>query len=372
MSKDSIVLLGCGDVGAMHAPTSQFSTLVRETLASGDIRFANLELVYSDKGSPQVHSNSRARVKPELASIITECQFDVVSIASNLALCWGPEALLDSTKLIGSKGVLATGAGKNLEEACKPAIIEREGIRVAFLAYCSVVPEGFAAGPHKPGVAPLRARTYYDGFDWQPGMPPRVVTVPYEEDMRAMVGHIEAAKKDAHCVVVSFHWGLHFLPRLIADYQRIAAQAAFDAGADLILGHHAHLPKGVEIFDGKACFYSLSNFIMTDEEPQTPEKNAAYNRLWGQFGGKAEDDPAYSHFPPGADGKRSLIAKFVLSKKGVERISFLPVLIDKQLRPEVLRNGDPRFDDMVRYMDWSSEGMNHRFKIEGDEVVVEG
>jgi poly-gamma-glutamate synthesis protein (capsule biosynthesis protein) len=62
----------------------------------------------------------------------------------------------------------------------------------------------------------------------------------------------------------------------------------------------------------------------------------------------------------------------VLSREGVQRVSFLPVLIDKQLRPEVLRRGDPRFEDAVRFMEWVSEGFDHRFSIEGDEVLVTG
>ena len=64
------------------------------------------------------------------------------------------------------------------------------------------------------------------------GVPPTVVTMPYEEDLEAMVQDIAAAKKQAHAVVVSLHWGIHFIPRMIADYQPIAAKAAFAAGAD--------------------------------------------------------------------------------------------------------------------------------------------
>ncbi|MCW5604231.1 MAG: hypothetical protein KIT18_06780 [Burkholderiales bacterium] len=51
-------------------------------------------------------------------------------------------------------------------------------------------------------------------------------------------------------------------------------------------------------------------------------------------------------------------------------MSFLPVLIDKQLRPEVLKHGDERFDEAVRFMDWASEDFNHKFTIAGDEVIV--
>jgi poly-gamma-glutamate synthesis protein (capsule biosynthesis protein) len=74
--------------------------------------------------------------------------------------------------------------------------------------------------------------------------------------------------------------------------------------------------------------------------------------------------------PYGRDAKHSLLAKAVFGKDGVRSVSFLPMLIDKQYRPEVLRADDPRFDDLVRYMDWASEGFEHSFARNGDEVVV--
>ena len=81
-------------------------------------------------------------------------------------------------------------------------------------------------------------------------------------------------------------------------------------------------------------------------------------------------DPQYPRLPYGADAKRSLIAKAVLSRDGVEQVSFLPVLIDPQLRPEVLRRGDARFDDAVAYMRWASEGFDSQLQVEGGEVRV--
>lgn len=74
----------------------------------------------------------------------------------------------------------------------------------------------------------------------------------------------------------------------------------------------------------------------------------------------------------GRDARRTLLANAILSKNGVKRVSFLPMMIDKLYRPEVLHHGDPRFDDMVRYMDWASAGFDHRFTVEGDEVVISG
>jgi poly-gamma-glutamate synthesis protein (capsule biosynthesis protein) len=366
-AEDSVVLMGVGDVGPIHEPVGAYSELAKPVLAAADIRFAQVERVYSERGSLQVHSGgAHSRCKPHMASVFTDCGFDVVSLASNHAMDWGADAMLDTAALFRDKGLEVVGVGRNLEAARQPAIVERNGVRVAILAYCSVLQTGYAAERDKPGIAPLRARTYYEPFDYQAGVPPRVVTVPYEEDLAGMVEDIAAAKKSAHAVVLSLHWGIHFIPKVIADYQPLVARAAFAAGADLILGHHAHTPKAIGVHGGKTCFYSLSNFIMSSTA-KTPEKAAEFANSYGVV-----MDPEYPHLAYGADAKRSLIAKAAISRGGVSKVSFLPVLIDKQLRPEVLRRGDPRFDDAVRFMEWASEGYEHRFAVDGDEVVVTG
>ena len=344
-----------------------YPVLAKPTLAGADIRFAQVERVYSERGALQVHSGGgHSRVKPHMASIFADCGFDVVSLASNHAMDWGGDALLDTVALFRDKGFHVIGAGKNLREARRPAILEKNGVTTAFLAYCSVLQTGYAAGPDKVGVAPLRAHTYYEAFDYQAGIPPRVVTVPYEDDLAGMVKDIAEARASADVVVLSLHWGIHFIPRLIADYQVTVAEAAFRAGADLILGHHAHTPKAIGVMEGKVCFYSLSNFIMSSTA-KTPAKAAEFAKQYGVV-----MDPDYPHLAYGTDAKRSLIAKAVLSRDGATRVSFLPVLIDRELRPEVLKHADTRFDDAVRFMEWVSEGFDHRFVVTGDEVVVTG
>jgi poly-gamma-glutamate capsule biosynthesis protein CapA/YwtB (metallophosphatase superfamily) len=359
-----LVLFGCGDVGPIHEPMDAYSTLVRPLMETADLRIGQCERVYSERGSLQVHSTDlHSRVSPRLASVFTDCAFDVVSVASNHAVDWGADALMDTIDLLQSKGIQTVGAGRDLDEARRPAVVERNGVTVAILAYCSVLREGYAAGTHKPGVAPLRARTFYEPREYQAGVPPRVLTIPYEEDVAGMVEDITAARQRADAVVLVLHWGLHFIPRTIADYQTAIAQAAFAAGADLILGHHAHVPKAVAVYGGKVCYYSLSNFIMSANEASPVRAK----RMMEDYG--VDLDPQYPRLPYGADAKRSLIARADISPNGIERVSFRPVLIDTQLRPEPLRGQDPRFEEAVRYMDWASEGYNHRFTVEGDDGV---
>ena len=114
---EAVVLLGCGDVGPIHEPMSQYSELVRDTLAAADIRFAQVERVYSDRGELQPHGGAHGRLPPHMASVIMDCGFNVVSVAGNHAMDWGPEPLLDTIELLRGKGIQTIGGGRNLAEA---------------------------------------------------------------------------------------------------------------------------------------------------------------------------------------------------------------------------------------------------------------
>ncbi len=358
--------MGCGDVGPLHEPVDAYSTLVRSTLATADIRFAQCEKVYSERGAMQVHSNGHyTRQPPRLASVFADCGFNVVSVAGNHSMDWGGEALLDTIEIMRGMGIQTVGGGANIDEARKPALFEIRGVRVGILGYSSVLREGYEATAHRSGVAPMRAHTYYQPQEYQAGTPPRVVTVPVEEDIELFCRDIAALRARVDVVIVSLHWGIHIIPRELADYEHIVARAAFEHGADLLLGHHQHIPKAIQVFGNKVCFHGLSHFIFSQREL---DKHLPAHVGGNRYG--VEHDPEYPRLPFGMAAKRSLIAKAVLTRSGVKRVSFLPVIIDTQLRPEVVRAPDPRFAEAVGYMEWASAGVPHRFVVEGDEVVV--
>ena len=77
-----------------------------------------------------------------------------------------------------------------------------------------------------------------------------------------MVEDIKQVRSVADVVIVSMHWGIHFMPAKLATYQKEVGHAAIDAGADLIIGTHPHILKGIEVYKGKVIFYSLGNFAM--------------------------------------------------------------------------------------------------------------
>jgi len=303
-----------------------------------------------------------------MAKIFTDCGFDAVTIANNHMYDFGPDALLDTRALLLEKGIQVTGAGKNLDEAREPAIVEKNGVKVGFLGYCSVIPEGGEAGPSKVGIAPLRVKTDYEPRG--PHAPARILTEPDERDMKMILDDVAALRKRVDIVIPVFHWGVIWVPRVIADYQVKVAHACIDAGADMVMGHHAHVPKAIEMYKGRAIFYSLSNFCMTKPFPSPKWQEEPWKH--GALRNHADQNPDMPLLPYGRDAKRSLLAKAIFTQSGVKQVSFLPMMIDKLYRPEVLRKGDPRFDDMVRYMDWASEGFDHKFAVDGDEVVVTG
>lgn len=365
-----ISFIATGDCGPVHGPkdgfpVERYTELVRPVLKDFDLRFVNCERQYSRRGVKSERAPHGCQ-PPEMAQIFTDCGFQAATIANNHMYDFGPDALLDTRALLLEKGIAVTGAGRDLAEAREPAIVDCKGIKVGFLGYCSVIPHGGEAAPNKVGIAPLRVKTSYDTRG--PHSPVRVLTEPDERDLAMIIEDVTALRKKVDIVMVAFHWGVIWVPRVIADYQVTVAHACIDAGADMIIGHHAHVPKAIEMYKGRAIFYSLSNFCMTKPFPSHSWAEEPWKH--GALRNHADQDPDYPLLPYGKDAKRSLLARATLTKDGVKDIGFLPMLIDKQYRPEVLKPGDARFDDMVNYMEWVSDGFDHKFTVSGTEVRV--
>jgi len=326
---------------------------------------AQCERTYSERGWYQEWNTTpggkHTRQHPRLASVLQAAGIDVVSLASNHAMDWGYEPMFDTIDLFRNMGMQVIGAGRNSEEARRPAIVEKNGVKVAILGYCSAIRDGQAAVDNKPGIAPMRAFTHYDPTDFQPGSPPEIVSVPHQGDIMAMQQDIRRVKPEVDAVVVFIHWGVCFIPKTLATYQPPVAHAAIDAGADLIIGHHAHVPKAVEVYKGKVCFYSIGNFMTTGgHEKRLPVR-------WNFFWYQTEPDSLYD---PPIHCKQTILPKVVFSKRGVERVAFIPAYINKLAQPEPLRSDDPRFGDALEQIEWVSDFVPHKFRVDGNEVVV--
>jgi poly-gamma-glutamate capsule biosynthesis protein CapA/YwtB (metallophosphatase superfamily) len=367
-----IVLYAVGDVGPNRENPHSIFRYVSGILKQGDIQFCQLETNLSTRGTPLPQARLPMRSHPNSARAIRDCGFHVVSFASNHCMDFGQEAFFDTIETIKANGMEPIGVGRNIAEARRPAILERNGTRIAFLAYNSILPIGYWAEIDRPGCAPMRAWTIYEQIELdQPGSLCRTHTFPHKDDLQAMAEDIEKAKSNADIVVLSMHWGIHFVPAQLAHYQRETARKAIDCGADLILGHHPHILKGIEVYRGKVILYSLGNFAI--EQPSAfmqdlykTERHREIEELNPQWNENSE-------YPLPPETRKSLIVKCVIAEKRIKRISFLPVYLTVGSEPEILKSGDEKFEDVVRYIDeiTSNQGIHTSFALEGDEGVIE-
>ena len=166
-------------------------------------------------------------------------------MANNHAMDYGAAALLDTISRLKQVHVAVVGAGASATAALAPAIIERHGIKVAFLGYSDVLPAGYVAGSG-PGIAPARS------------------------DITKVIDDIRAAKAKADFVVVAFHWGVEYDQTPNPD-QVAEGHAAIDAGADLVMASHPHVLEGVEAYHGGLIAYSLGDFVFEHSSRETGE-----------------------------------------------------------------------------------------------------
>ena len=369
MSKDTVTFLGVGDLLIDREKPETIFRHVTGALCAADISFANSEQTYSEGGYLiRGHgTNSEARNLPAVKS----AGFDVVSLSNNHTLDWGPEVLADTLAQMREAALPYVGAGNNIEEARRPVILERKGTKVGFLAYSSVHPKGYEAEKDKPGLAPVRVWTIYEQTDYQPGTPPRIVTISYKEDIEAMVADIRRLKEQVDVVIVSTHWGQHIIPRVIPMYCFDIGHAAIDAGADIILGCHTHICKGIEMYRGKPIFYSTGNFA-TEIGP------SQINKCGGKFAHELVEkyglvpDPECPTFNLPRESRRTMIVKAVIEARTVRRLSYIPCFVNCNSEPEIVTRDNPLGQEVYSYIEdiSRSENLPVSFAWDGDEVLV--
>lgn len=199
-----------------------------------DLFCVNLECPISDAGLPLQNKSYYFRSEPWTVAGLLFAGVGLVSLANNHILDFGDVALFRTQEVLDRAGILWVGAGRNREEAWAPRLVERKGVRLAFLAFNLVGPEVYTAGPDRPGVAVC--------------------------DAGSLAEAVRRAKAQADHVVVMFHWGEEYSSRPNAEQVGLG-RAAVDAGASVVVGCHPHVVQPVEIYRGRPLAYSLGNYV---------------------------------------------------------------------------------------------------------------
>ncbi len=206
---------------------------IRPMLEEADVIFANLEAPFTTGGHP-FPKKYNFRVPPKMAEVLKAGGINLVSLANNHILDYGVEGLTETLETLKQWGIYFVGAGLDLQEARKPAILSIGDQKIGFLAYSLTFPEEFWATDSTAGTCfPFHHFVFQD---------------------------VQDLKKEVDWVIISCHWGQELMDRP-KPYQITLAHQLIDAGADVILGHHPHVIQGIEIYRGKPIVYSLGNFI---------------------------------------------------------------------------------------------------------------
>jgi hypothetical protein len=152
-------------------------------------------------------------------------------------------------------------------------------------------------------------------------------------------------------------------------YEHPLPKAAIDAGADIVVGHHAHILRGVEIYKGRPIYHGLGNFV-TVTRALNLEANPSRKRLeWARrrrelFG--FEPDPNYPTYPFHPEARNAMIAVCEIGAEGVHKAGFIPCWVNPKGQPEICGD-DARGRAVASYIEQITKkaGFPARFKWDG-------
>ena len=235
------VMLDCGPghtIAHGGDPFAEFADILRKA----DFSVCNLECVLAP-GGEQVLKPYTFR-GPEKAVPLLKKYFSAVNVANNHTGDFGPEAFQGQLAMLEKAELPYFGGGRNAQEARRPLLFERQGVRVALLGYNHFPPRSFTAGEKKPGVAWL-----------------------VEEEVLADIRAARTRHK-ADIVIPFLHWGVEITEAPTRE-QKALARRLIDAGANAVIGAHPHITQTMDVYKGRPIVYSLGNFVF-DYFPSDP------------------------------------------------------------------------------------------------------
>lgn len=206
---------------------------VKPVLDQADLAVANLESPVGDGGEEYVEKSVYLKGEPQDLDALSYSGLGLVTLSNNHVLDYGPDVMQQTVEGLNRRGILHTGLAFEGGRAQEPVYVTVQGVKLAFLGYCSVCPEEFYAKSSKPGVE---------------------VALP-----SVMAPEIRKAKKKADFVIVMVHWGTEYYGA--NDLQKRLAKSLHKAGADLVIGAHPHVLQQVQNLGKTLVAYSLGNYL---------------------------------------------------------------------------------------------------------------
>jgi len=226
-----------------NADTGEFSRQLFKSLSESDLTVANLEAPVVSQA--ELRENKRYNLSADASALDLFGSRSVLSLANNHIMDYGEQGLAATIAALNARGIVHAGAGRNLDEASKPALIDVDGVRVAVL--CCADPRFQAATVDSAGTCPA--------------------TIELVE------ASVRKLRSTADVVIVSVHMGIEFLP-VPSNRQLELAEVCARAGASVLQFHHTHTLSGIQNIGGCTVLFGTGNFLF----PYTVV--AGHRRAW--------------------------------------------------------------------------------------------
>jgi len=368
-----ITVHAVGDLVLERDDSRPLLAAAADALRSADLVIGHLEIPHVESGVVQSTDVPALPGPPSALDALADAGFGILTLAGNHVYDFGVEGMRETVRHCADRGIRTTGIGETIDEAFEPAVVDVDGIRIAVLSVNCVGPRESRATTLKPGAAYVDVVTHYEPRNANPGGPPRVDTFAEPSSLRRFTRAVRDAAAAADVVIVSLHKGLVHVPVEIAAYETEIAHAAVDAGAAVVLGHHAHIFKGIEIYRGRPVFHGLGNFATVTKALSAAPGDAPEREAWARqrqrlFG--FSPDPAMPDYPFHPESRHTAIAVLALGGDGIEA-GLIPCWIDDDARP-VPVGRSARGEQVAAYLQsiTGEAGFDTQLHWAGDRLVA--
>ncbi len=235
--------------GAIQKPVSYsyvWGDAIQEMeFMSPDIRIVNLETSITESNDYWKGKGIHYRMHPKNIPIVNVAQIDFCSLANNHILDWGYTGLSETLETLKSARVKTAGAGRTLQEAEKPAVLQAPGKgRVIVFSYgsgTSGIPHSWAASDNRPGVNLLKDLS--------------------DKTVKRIAEHVSGIKKNGAIIIASIHWGRNWGYDIPPGQKAFAHNLIDKAGVDIVHGHSSHHVKGIEVYKGRLIIFGAGDLV---------------------------------------------------------------------------------------------------------------
>jgi poly-gamma-glutamate synthesis protein (capsule biosynthesis protein) len=258
-----------------HRGAASIFAPLKPVLDASDLRVANLESPLTRREAEPGAIRGVLKAAPENVEALAAAGFDAVTVANNHCMDFGPEGLLECLRVLDQRGIRHCGAGDSPRSARQPVLLDAKGLRVGMLGYAD---------------------------DYRPARPLAGSAGPAPALDDVILQDLVALRPTVDLAVLQLHWGVEFAMYPWLSH-RDRARRFVEAGADLVLCHHAHVPMGIEVWKRGLIAYGLGNLVF----------------------------PASRHLASGHPWSyRSLVLKVFFGRGGISHAQIIPV----EMRPD--------------------------------------